>query len=176
MRSPEAVLVGVLLGLAACDAPTGPDPEPGERFGTVTAVVDGRTWTSSVFPDSIVAFFDTLSTQLQITGQEVRAGIWPTLHFFLRSGAAVGAHHLGSFASVAHAEWLRAAPAARPHEPTEQLQGYISAGYPEDSLVITEFSLATRRIRGRFFFTGAEPHGPGLVAVQGHFAGRIFIH
>ena len=35
-----------------------PGAVPPERLGAVTAVIDGRRWVSSYFPDSTVAFYE----------------------------------------------------------------------------------------------------------------------
>jgi hypothetical protein len=95
MRRCKSLLAAICF-VAACDNPTQPAVPPAEVFGSVTATVDGRSWTSSVFPDSTIGFYSHSLERFQITGQEVRSGGWPTLTVFLHASPIPGAYSIGA--------------------------------------------------------------------------------
>jgi hypothetical protein len=146
----------------ACADPTGPVSAPTYQFGRVTASIDGRAWHSSYFPDSLVAFYDTTTGRLEIIGQEVRSGSWPTLLLVLPSEAVPGAYHLTSDALGRLGTWTPGL-----HE------SYVSAGAPNDSLWVEELDLVARTVRGAFQFVGAPFFTQTSVYIVGRFAGTV---
>ena len=157
----------------ACESPVAPDSQPPERFGALTALINGRAWVSSYFPDSAIAFYGRSSGFLQLTGQEVRSGSWPTLQFFVRQGATAASYHIGDPSGEVHGEWFTERRENRPRALGGNLQAYFSTGATPDSLVIEELDLAGRRIRGRFGFAARELYGWQRVSIVGRFAGRV---
>lgn len=175
MKGVTYLLSGLLSATLACVSPVAPHHEPLERFGSVTALIGGRAWTSSFFPDSVVAFYEIGSGHLQITGQEVRPPSWPTMHFFVRRSAVAAPYHLGDAPSEVHAEWITPPRQTRPRGAPDGLEGFISMGGAQDSLIIEELDLGARRIRARFHFVARELHGPRLLSFTGRVAGRILV-
>ena len=168
----RAVLIAVLAG--ACDSPAGPDPIPAERFGAVTAVIGGRQWGSSYFPDSTIAFFSPATGELQITGQQVTAEIWPTLRLRAESSGGPAAYPIVRYGGLASGEWYEPESGERPRGDAG-MRGYLSTGAVGDSLVIEELDMTTRVIRGRFSFTARLLRSDREVRLTGRFAGRVLL-
>lgn len=164
------ILLAVLA--AACNTPTAPDGQPPDRFGAITAVIDGRQWISSYFPDSVIAFYDPATRELQVVAQEVRPGGWPTFRLQIRTGAAPGDFGVGAYGDSISGAWLVPQTAERPHS-HEGVKGYLSTGTPGDSLVIEELDLPQRVLRGRFRFRARLLHSSSEVMLVGRFAGRF---
>ena len=174
VKRASASLAAALL--LACGEPVGPSVQPPERFGSVTALIDGRPWISSYALDSLVAAYDTISGQLQVLGYEFRAGFDPHIDLFVRTDAGVGAYHLGDFFAPAFGQWTTGLASGRPRASVERLRLFVSTGSSVDSLVIEELNLVSRRIRGRFNFAARVPHETTLVQLSGRFAGKIELY
>jgi len=149
-----------LIGTLACSNDLA--PEPAYVFGRVEARIGQAVWESSYFPDSVVAFYDPAAGHLQITGQLVGPGQWPTLHVIIQSGATVGAFALTSDLQANNAQWLPGGSVF-----------YISSGAANDSVWLEELNAQTRVIQGHFRFTGRNPNGPQTVPVEGRFLGHL---
>jgi hypothetical protein len=131
----------------------------------VTARIDSRTWRSSYFPDSLVAFYDSTTGWLQIIGQEVGPGIWSTLLAVVPSGASIGSYHLTGNPTGRIALWTAG-----------QYRSYISSGLPGDSLRIEELDIAGRTVRGSVRFVGAPlfpDRSQFSVIVEARFVGTL---
>lgn len=167
-----------LLLLVGCEPGrlTGPEMEPEERFGAVTALIDGRAWVSSFFPDSGVAFYSPrIGGRLQITGQEVRSGVWPTLHLVAQVPPEPGRYAIGSYPGSVVGEWYTSGESLRPRAAEPTLAAYLSNGAAADSLVVEEWDTAAGVIRGHFQFTATQLRGHRTITIRGRFAGRVQI-
>ncbi len=168
-------LASLGLALAAgCDATTAPESQPPERFGALTALIDGHAWVSSYFPDSTVAFYDPASGELQVFGQEVRPDGWPSLRVRINRGAAPGAFRLGTFADPAFGEWYEP-PSTDRARGDQGPRGFLSIGAPGDSLVIEELDPTTRQLRGHFSFSARLLRATDEVHIVARFAGRFLV-
>lgn len=166
------VLAAVLV--AGCYESTEPNRGPPERFGAVTAVIDGRQWVSSYFQDSTVAFYEPATGRLQITGQKLVGEIPPTLHIFVDASGGPGTYVFGAMGKPALGQWFELGPAARPHD-RGVLLGYQSVGAVGDFVVIEELDLTTRVVRGQFRFVARLIRSEKEVRVTGRFAGRVLL-
>lgn len=160
MRS-TLVVISVAATIACNDSVA---PEPAYVFGRVTARIDQAAWESSYFPDSVVAFYEPSGGHLQVTGQQVGPGQWPTLHIIIASGATVGAFPLTSDLQLNNAQWFPGGPVS-----------YVSSGAAMDSVWLEELDPTTEVVQGHFRFTGRNPNGAQTAKLEGRFLGHMIL-
>ena len=154
--------LAVITAVATLACSEGLAPEPGYVFGRVTARVDQAVWESSYATDSVVAFYYPTGGRLQVTGQQVGPGQWPTLHIIIASGATVGAFPLTSDLQQNNAQWFPGG-----------LVSYVSSGAAMDSVWLEELDPTTQVVQGHFRFTGRNPNGAQTVQLEGRFLGHL---
>jgi len=154
--------LAVITAVATLACSDGLAPEPAYVFGRVTARIDQAVWESSYFPDSVVAFYDPTGGHLQVTGQQVGPGQWPTLHLIIASGAAVGGFPLTGDLQQNNGQWLPGG-----------LVAYVSSGAAADSVWIEQLDPTARVVQGHFRFTGRNPNGTQTVQLEGRFLGHL---
>lgn len=154
----------VITAVATLACSEGLAPEPGYVFGRVTARVDQAVWESSYATDSIVAFYYPTGGRLQVTGQQVGPGQWPTLHIIIASRATVGAFPLTGDLQQNNAQWLPGGPVS-----------YVSSGAATDSVWLEELDPTTQVVQGHFHFTGRNPNSAQIAQLEGRFLGHMIL-
>ena len=166
MRRLTAATIATVTVLVGCRPPTAPTELPDAPFGAVAALIDGRSWVSTVRPDSVVAFYTADRRFLQVTGLQVRGDFWPALFLQLTFGPGSVAPGAGAVPDSVTGLWFDFGERG--------LRGaFQTVGRSIDSLELEELDHVAGRIRGAFLFTAPEIDGSRQVHVRGRFAGRL---
>ena len=158
------LIYSALAGLVGCADGTGPTPPLSYEPGRLVATVDGRVFRSNIAVDSAVGAFAPATQQLQLTGQQVATGFWPTIRITLQLQSGQTAVALVGDPHTVLAEWLPSLQA-----------WYHSDSSPADSVWIDQFDLTQMTIQARFRFVATDHATGDRALVQGFVAGHLFL-
>jgi hypothetical protein len=167
----------IALSLVACSLDGNDAPSP-TQFGRLTAAVNGKSFSGSFGPDSIVAVYDVQSGQLQIEGirqTRTRTEIVRMI-MICEQPPKPGSYAVTStFSPVTAGYFVTSRRPWSPRPLPSDVKFFISDSMPAGVLNLDALDIPAGTIKGRFGvgLRTANQRPPDTVFMTGSFYGRV---